>query len=71
MRIVRNDPLIQRNRRIGLITLVLSLLFLTLATISLFLSHQVVTPLTIGSLVLSFVLTQLSAYYGSRWGVTT
>ncbi len=68
MRIVRNDALIQRHRRIGLITLALSLLFLTIATISLFFSRPAITPLTIGSLLLSLVLTQLSAYYGSRWG---
>ncbi len=67
MRIVRNDKLIQRNRRIGLITSLLSLVVLGAgAFISLRMKEQFTWALV--ALIVGFLLTQVSIYYGNRWG---
>ncbi len=67
MRIVRNDKLIQRNRRIGLITSLLSLVVLGAgAFISLGMKEQFTWALV--ALIVGFLLSQVSIYYGNRWG---
>ncbi len=67
MRIVRNEKLIQRNRRIGLITSLLSLVVLGIGTfITLRMKEQFTWALV--ALIIGFLLTQVSIYYGNRWG---
>lgn len=67
MRIIRDEKLIRRNARIGQVTSLVALLVLGVGMyISLRMPEQFAWAL--GALVLGFVLTQVSIYFGNRWG---
>lgn len=67
MKIIRNDRLIRRNGRIGMVTSLASLIVLGISMfISLRMREQFVWALV--ALIVGFLLTQVSIYYGNRWG---
>ncbi|HEX7433211.1 MAG TPA: hypothetical protein VF326_06110 [Anaerolineaceae bacterium] len=69
MRIITNEPLIKRNRIIGQVTTVGSLLVLAGG---LYLSFQSSNPQLINysflALLAGFLLSQVGIYFGNRWG---
>ncbi|MFN3741185.1 MAG: hypothetical protein ACK4VW_00760 [Anaerolineales bacterium] len=67
MKIIRNERLIRRNRRIGMVTSLVSLVVLGIGMfISLRMQEQFVWVLV--TFIVGFLLTQVSIYYGNRWG---
>lgn len=67
MKIVRNEKLIKRNNKIGQWT---SLAALVVLGIGMYISfkHQELFVWALASLLIGFTLTQISMYFGSRWG---
>lgn len=66
MKIISNDKLIARNRKIGQITTFASLAILAAGLIASF--SQNYFNLSFAALLLGFVLSQVGIYFGSRWG---
>lgn len=67
MKVIRNERLIRRNGRIGMVTSLASLIVLGIGMfISLRMREQFVWALV--ALIVGFLLTQVSIYYGNRWG---
>lgn len=67
MKVIRNERLIRRNGRIGMVTSLASLIVLGISMfISLRMREQFVWALV--ALIVGFLLTQVSIYYGNRWG---
>ncbi len=73
MKIVSNEKLISRNKKIGQITSIASLvilgggLYFSLSSSNSSLSSYSVT-ITFGALILGFLLSQVGIFYGNRWG---
>ncbi len=69
MKIVTNEKLITRNKKIGQITSITSLVVLG---IGLYFSFTSTSPysvsITFGALILGFLLSQVGIFYGNRWG---
>jgi hypothetical protein len=67
MKIVSNEKLIQRNRKIGQFTTLTSLLILAGGLyISFTDPNQILTAY--GALAVGFILSQIGIYFGNRWG---
>ena len=73
MKIVSNEKLINRNKKIGQITSIASLvilgggLYVSLSSSNSALSSYSVA-ITFGALILGFLLSQVGIFYGNRWG---
>jgi hypothetical protein len=73
MKIVSNEKLISRNKKIGQITSIASLvilgggLYFSLSSSNSSLSSYSVS-ITFGALILGFLLSQVGIFYGNRWG---
>jgi hypothetical protein len=73
MKIVSNEKLINRNKKIGQITSIASLvilgggLYVSLSSSNSTLSSYSVS-ITFGALILGFLLSQVGIFYGNRWG---
>lgn len=67
MKIIRNDKLIKRNATIGQVT---SLSSLVILGIGMYISFQKpeLFNLSIGALLVGFLLSQIGIYFGNRWG---
>lgn len=66
MKIITNEKLIKRNRKIGQI---LSLVSLAILGAGLYMSFQQnLVTLSFAALLVGFLTSQLGIYYGSRWG---
>ena len=73
MKIVTNEKLIRRNKKIGQITSIASLLVLGIGLYFSFSSSSTSSypvSITFGALILGFLLSQVGIYYGNRWGRT-
>jgi hypothetical protein len=69
MKIYSNDRLIKRNRRIGNITSLLSILILGVGMVLSFSDKTgSLLPYTFGSLIAGFLLFQVGNFYMSKWG---
>jgi hypothetical protein len=69
MKIYSNDKLIKRNRRIGNITSLLSILILGVGMVLSFRDKTgELLPYTFGSLIAGFLLFQVGNFYMSKWG---
>jgi len=75
MKIVTNEKLINRNKKIGQITSIASLVVLGGGLYFSFTSTSATSPLgayattiTFGALILGFLLSQVGIFYGNRWG---
>ncbi|MEJ5201317.1 MAG: hypothetical protein WHV66_03700 [Anaerolineales bacterium] len=66
MKIISNEKLIKRNRKIGQITTFASLAILAAGLVASF--SQNYFNLSFAALLLGFVLSQVGIYFGSRWG---
>jgi hypothetical protein len=66
MKIISNDKLIARNKKIGQVTTFISLGVLVLGFIATF--NQQFMNWSMLALVIGFILSQIGIYYGSRWG---
>jgi hypothetical protein len=67
MRIIRNEKLIKRNARIGVVASLGGLVILAAGLIVSFNRPDQIV-LAWGSLLFGFILTQLGLYFGNRWG---
>ena len=67
MKIIKNEPLIKRNARIGQWT---SLGALGVLGVGMYLSftRQDLFAYSIGALILGFTMTQVGMYFSNRWG---
>lgn len=69
MRIVTNEKLIKRNKLIGQITTIASLLILGAGLyVSFTDSAGKLVSITFGALIFGFLLSQVGIYFGNRWG---
>jgi hypothetical protein len=69
MKIVTNEKLIKRNKKIGQITSIASLLVLGIGLyFSFSTSNTNSVSITFGALILGFLLSQVGIFYGNRWG---
>lgn len=70
MKIIKNEQLIKRNGRIGQWTTIAALVILGGGMYVSFTdpTNPNLFPITIGSLLGGFILTQVSMYFGNRWG---
>ena len=66
MKVVSNNKLIRRNKKIGQITTIGALVILGIGLYFSFTQAEMV-GITFGALLLGFVLTQVGSYYSSRW----
>ncbi len=66
MKIISNEKIISRNRKIGQITTFASLAILAAGLVASF--SQNYLNLSFAALLLGFVLSQVGIYFGSRWG---
>ncbi|HNY99832.1 MAG TPA: nuclease-related domain-containing protein [Anaerolineaceae bacterium] len=67
MRIVINEQKINRNRKIGQVLTIASLVILGIGLFVSF-SKPELFYVTLGSLIIGFILSQFGIYYGNRWG---
>ena len=67
MKIVSNEKLIKRNKKIGQILTMAALAILGIGLYFSFAQPEMIT-ITFGSLLVGFLLTQVGVYYGNRWG---
>jgi hypothetical protein len=67
MKIVSNEKLIKRNRRIGQVLTFSALGVLAIGLYFSFARPEMIT-VTFGALLIGFLLTQIGTYYGNRWG---
>jgi hypothetical protein len=67
MKVVRNQRLIQRNRRIGQIATILALVILGFGLYISF-AHPEQYTISLTALIVGFVLSQAGIYFGNRWG---
>ncbi|OQY30697.1 MAG: hypothetical protein B6243_09865 [Anaerolineaceae bacterium 4572_5.2] len=67
MKIISNEKLIKRNARIGQITSLSSLLVLGIGMYISFKNPELFS-LSVGALLLGFILSQVGIYFGNRWG---
>ncbi|RLD03112.1 MAG: hypothetical protein DRI32_07830 [Chloroflexi bacterium] len=67
MKIIRNDKLIKRNAVIGQTTSLLSLLILGIGMYISFKKPEMFS-LSVGALLVGFLLSQVGIYFGNRWG---
>jgi len=69
MRIITNEKLIKRNKIIGQVTTIASLLILGLGLyVSFTDSAGKLVSITFGALIFGFLLSQVGIYFGNRWG---
>jgi hypothetical protein len=68
MKIATNHKLIQRNKRIGQYTLIASLIILALGMYLTFQNNIDYLTYSFVCLIMGFILSQVSIYYGSRFG---
>jgi hypothetical protein len=66
MKIVSNNKLIQRNKKIGQITTIGSLVILGIGLYFSF-AHPEQIQITFGALLVGFIMTQIGSYYSNRW----
>lgn len=67
MKIVSNEKLIKRNKKIGQITTMAALAVLGIGMYFSFAQPEQIT-ITFGALLVGFLLTQIGVFYGNRWG---
>jgi len=67
MKVVSNNKLIQKNRKIGSYTTTAALAALGIGLYFSFTQPEQIM-ITFGALILGFILTQIGVYYSSRWG---
>lgn len=67
MKIVSNEKLIKRNKKIGQVLTMAALAILGIGLYFSFAQPEQIT-ITFGSLLVGFLLTQVGVYYGNRWG---
>ena len=67
MKIIKNDKLIKRNAMIGQVTSLLSLLILGIGMYISFKKPEMFS-ISVGALLLGFILSQVGIYFGNRWG---
>ncbi|HEY4694198.1 MAG TPA: hypothetical protein VIH16_12230 [Bellilinea sp.] len=67
MKIVSNEKLIKRNKKIGQVLTMAALAILGIGLYFSFARPEEIT-ITFGSLLIGFLLTQVGVYYGNRWG---
>lgn len=67
MKIVSNDKLINRNKKIGQYTTMAALAILGIGLYYSFAQPEKIT-ITFGALLFGFLLTQVGVFYGNRWG---
>ena len=67
MKIISNDKLIKRNATIGQVTSLSSLVILGIGMYISFKSPEYFN-ISIGALLVGFILSQVGIYYGNRWG---
>ncbi len=67
MKIVSNEKLIKRNKKIGQITTMTALAVLGIGLYFSFAQPEQIT-ITFGALLIGFLLTQVGVFYGNRWG---
>lgn len=67
MKIVSNDKLINRNKKIGQYTTMAALVILAIGLYYSFVQPEKIT-ITFGALLFGFLLTQVGVFYGNRWG---
>lgn len=67
MKIVSNEKLIKRNKKIGQITTMAALAVLGVGLYFSFAQPEQIT-ITFGALLVGFLLTQVGVFYGNRWG---
>ena len=66
MKIVSNNKLIRRNKKIGQFTTIAALVILGIGLYYSFVKPDQIT-LTFGALLVGFILTQVGSYYSNRW----
>jgi len=67
MKIVSNEKLIKRNRKIGQVLTMAALAVLAIGLYFSFTKPEMIT-VTFGALLVGFLLTQVGTFYGNRWG---
>ncbi len=67
MKIVSNEKLINRNKKIGQYTTMAALVILAIGLYYSFVQPEKIT-ITFGALLFGFLLTQVGVFYGNRWG---
>lgn len=67
MKIISNEKLIRRNKKIGQYTTMAALAILGIGLYYSFVQPEQVT-ITFGALLFGFLLTQIGVFYGNRWG---
>lgn len=67
MKIISNDKLIRRNKKIGQYTTMAALAILGIGLYYSFVQPEKVF-ITFGALLIGFLLTQIGVFYGNRWG---
>ena len=67
MKIISNDKLIKRNATIGQVTSLSSLVILGIGMYISFKSPEYFN-ISIGALLVGFILSQVGIYFGNRWG---
>jgi hypothetical protein len=68
MKIVTNEPLIKRNRKIGQYTTLGSLVILAGGLYLSFQTNSTLIFLSLAALIVGFALSQIGIYFGNRWG---
>jgi len=67
MKIVSNEKLINRNKKIGQYTTMAALVILAIGLYYSFVQPEKIM-ITFGALLFGFLLTQIGVFYGNRWG---
>lgn len=70
MKIVTNEALIKRNRKIGQYTTLASLVILAGGLYLSFQQDPTMIFLSLAALIVGFALSQIGIYFGNRWGKT-
>jgi hypothetical protein len=68
MKVVTNQKLIERNKKIGQYTSIASLVILLGGLIFSFQTTTYAIAIAFGALLLGFILSQVGIYFGTRWG---
>lgn len=67
MKIVSNEKLIRRNKKIGQVLTMGALVILAIGLYFSFTKPEMIT-VTFGALLVGFLMTQVGTFYGNRWG---
>lgn len=70
MKIYTNHTIIKRNKKIGQVTTIASLVVLGLGLVLSFQTNSNLFLWSMAALIIGFLLSQIGIYYGNRWGRT-